>query len=180
MATACLGWATAASGNATEGLGMLQGVRQGFLDAGVEILNPLFATAQADACLRCGEAEAGLQLLETTIPHAVAKNQVAYLAEQHRLRGELALLAGRDRDGAEMDFREALALAREQGARSYELRAALSLAGLLQGSDRVAEALELLREIRGSIVEGEDTPDVQAADRILASGSPSALEGHTR
>src|SRR4051794_7700370 len=124
LATACVGWARAAAGD-REGLGMLAAVHEGFVDQGVGIVDPLLVTMLADALLRCGEAEAGLALLDGALPAAEAKGQLAYLAEQHRLRGELARLAGRD---GEPDLRRALELAREQGAAAYALRAEESLA----------------------------------------------------
>jgi tetratricopeptide (TPR) repeat protein len=180
LASACLGWAKAASGETEEGLGMLGAVRQGFLDQGVEVVDPLLATAQADAHLRSGQAAAGLEVLEHTMPRVRDKHQVAYLAEQHRLRGELLLVAGGERAAAEDDFRQALAIADEQGARSYALRAAMSLTRLLRGGSRGEEAEALLRSLRALVPEGTDTPDVQLADAILAAGSSPTLEAPIR
>ena len=129
LATACAAWARAAAGD-REGLAVLAGVRLGFVAEGVGLPDPLLVTALADAYLRCGEAEAGLALLADTMPGATANGQVAYQAEQLRLRGELTLLTGGD---PLPDFNRALELARRQGAVAYEQRAAQSLDLLAKG-----------------------------------------------
>jgi predicted ATPase len=68
---------------------------------------------------------------------------------------------------AEDSFRTALAIAREQGARGYELRAATSLARLWREQGRRAEALELLAPVYAWFTEGFDTPDLKDAKKLL-------------
>jgi predicted ATPase len=76
------------------------------------------------------------------------------------LRGELiARLPSPDPAKIEESFPTALAIAREQGTRGYELRAATSLAGLWREQGRRAEARELLAPVYGSFTEGFDTAD---------------------
>jgi len=67
----------------------------------------------------------------------------------------------------EDSFRTALAIAREQGTRGYELRAATSLARLWAEQGRRAEARELLAAVYGSFTEGFDTPDLKEAKALL-------------
>jgi len=69
---------------------------------------------------------------------------------------------------AEDSFRTALAIAREQGTRGYELRAATSLARLWREQGRRADAHELLAPICGWFTEGFDTPDLKEAKALLA------------
>ena len=69
---------------------------------------------------------------------------------------------------AEDSFRTALAIAREQGTRGYELRAATSLARLWREQGRRADAHELLAPIYGWFTEGFDTPDLKEAKALLA------------
>ncbi|MBV8334810.1 MAG: hypothetical protein JO358_05045, partial [Alphaproteobacteria bacterium] len=89
-------------------------------------------------------------------------------AEIHRLRGELASrLQHPDPAKAEESFRTALAIAREQGTRGYELRAATSLARLLGEQGRRAEARDLLAPVYGWFTEGFDTPDLKEAAALL-------------
>jgi predicted ATPase len=68
---------------------------------------------------------------------------------------------------AEDSFRTALAIAREQGTRGYELRAAVSLARLWRDQGRRAEARDLLAPVYGWFTEGFDTPDLKAAKALL-------------
>ena len=68
---------------------------------------------------------------------------------------------------AEDSFRTALAIAREQGTRGYELRAATSLARLWSEQGRQGEARELLAPLYGSFTEGFDTPDLKDAKMLL-------------
>ena len=89
-------------------------------------------------------------------------------AEIHRLRGELiGRLTYPDPAKAEDSFRTALAIAREQGTRGYELRAATSLARLLDEQGRRGKARDLLAPVYGWFTEGFDTADLKEAKRLL-------------
>jgi len=69
---------------------------------------------------------------------------------------------------AEDSFRTALAIAREQGTRGYELRAATSLARLWHEQGRRDEARDLLAPLYASFTEGFDTADLKDAAKLLA------------
>ena len=89
-------------------------------------------------------------------------------AELHRLRGDLLRrLPSPDWTEVEACFRTALAVAREQGTRGFELRAAVSLARLLSNQGRNAEALGLLAPVYSWFTEGFDTPDLKEAKALL-------------
>jgi predicted ATPase len=95
------------------------------------------------------------------------------LAEAYRLQGELLLRqATPDAAQAEACFQQALAVARRQQAKSWELRAAMSLSRLWQQQGKQAEARALLAPVYGWFTEGFDTADLQEAKALLA-----ALEG---
>jgi predicted ATPase len=89
-------------------------------------------------------------------------------AELHRLRGELLLRSGADAPEVEATYRHAIEIARAQQARALELRAATSLARLWQAQRRTADARRLLDEIYPWFTEGFHTPDLQAAQSVLA------------
>jgi predicted ATPase len=88
-------------------------------------------------------------------------------AELYRLQGELLLAVARG--GAEVCFRQALAVARQQEARSLELRAAVSLSRLLRQQGNRQEARALLAETYGWFTEGFETSDLKEAQATLES-----------
>ena len=89
-------------------------------------------------------------------------------AELHRVKGEL-LLQGEDPDveAAESCLQQAIAIARGQKAKCWELRAATALARLWQRQGKQAAARDLLSEIHGWFTEGFDTADLMAARELL-------------
>ena len=94
---------------------------------------------------------------------------VFYDSEVLRIRGcLLRALSPAESGAAEACFRDSLALAREQGARLLELRAATTLARLLSETGRHAEASGLLAAAYASFTEGFDTPDLREAGALLA------------
>ena len=89
-------------------------------------------------------------------------------AELHRLRGKLLLdLSSADHGPAEEAFQTALTVARGQAAKSLELRAAMSLARLMQSRGKTAEVRELLAPVYGWFTEGFDTADLKDAKALL-------------
>jgi predicted ATPase len=89
-------------------------------------------------------------------------------AEVYRLKGELLLQqAVPDAPQAEACFQQALAVARRQQAKSWELRAAMSLARLWHQQGKRVEARDLLAPIYGWFTEGFDTADLQEAKALL-------------
>ena len=84
------------------------------------------------------------------------------------MAGEIALLEPeRDTAKAERYFQDALAVARQQQAKSWELRAAMSMARLWRDQDRRDEARELLAPVYGWFTEGFDTRDLKEAKALL-------------
>jgi len=90
-------------------------------------------------------------------------------AEVHRTAGEIALMASeRPAARAEACFERALATARKQHAKSWELRAAMSMAQLWFRQGKRQQAKDLLAPIYGWFTEGLDTLDMKAARALLA------------
>jgi hypothetical protein len=114
--------------------------------------------------------EAGeLHLLTEALTIVDRTQERWFEAELHRLRAE-ALLASSPSDSAEAEasLRHALAVARDQEARFWELRAATSLARLWRDHDKRIEARDLLAPIYGSFTEGFDTRDLKEAAALVA------------
>ncbi len=82
------------------------------------------------------------------------------------MRGELELIRGAD-DKAEAHFEQALATARRQGIKPFELRAAASIARLRRDQGKPAAARDLLAPIYDWFTEGFDTPDLKDARALL-------------
>jgi predicted ATPase len=112
--------------------------------------------------------EEGLRLLAEALTALVAYEQGDLLAEVYRLQGELLLRqAIPDTAQAEACFQQALAIARSQQAKSWELRVAMSLSRLWQRQGNLIEARQLLGEVYGWFTEGFDTADLQEARALL-------------
>src|SRR5262249_35836825 len=86
--------------------------------------------------------------------------------ETLRIRGELRLKQG-NRQLAEADFRDSIAMARSMGAKAWELRTTMSLAGLLDNQGRRDEARMMLTDIYNWFTEGFDTADLKDSKTLL-------------
>ena len=95
-------------------------------------------------------------------------NERYFQAEVHRLAGEIALKSPQsDTAKAQEYFERALAVARQQQAKSWELRASMSLARLWRDQGKVQQARELVAPIYGWFTEGFDTLDLKDAKALL-------------
>jgi predicted ATPase len=91
-----------------------------------------------------------------------------YQAEINRIAGEIALKSAEPDVGkAEAYFERALSIARQQQAKSFELRASMSLARLWRDQGKVQQARELLAPVYGWFTEGFDTRDLKEAKALL-------------
>jgi predicted ATPase len=121
-----------------------------------------------EAARNLGQPEEGLEVLAEALALVENTGERYMEADLHRLRGELLLeLAPDDHGPAEGAFQQALAVARSQGAKSLELRAAMSLARLRRAQDRTAEARDLLAPVYDWFTKGFDTADLKEAKALL-------------
>jgi predicted ATPase/DNA-binding winged helix-turn-helix (wHTH) protein len=127
----------------------------------------LFAFLISAASGHAGEIADGLPAIEEAIVRSERSEERWVIAELVRIKGELLLLKGKPGAAAEGHFRQALDWARRQGALSWELRAAASLARLWYEQSRPAEALGLLQPVYDRFTEGFDTADLKAAKALL-------------
>ena len=135
---------------------------------GTRVSAPLFLTLLAEALALAGKIEEGLATLDDALATAAVSGARGWDAEIHRLCGELtSRLPHPDPGKVEDSFRTALAIAREQGTRGYELRAATTLARLWREQGRRGEAREVLAPVYSSFTEGFDTADLKDAKALL-------------
>lgn len=128
---------------------------------------PLYKTLMIDACLGLGLVDEGLRTVDETIATTDPELR-AWHSDFHRLRGELLLIhKPSDEAAAEACFHEALAIARQQGAIGWELRAAMSLGRLWRGHPRRDEARRALETVYGRYAEGLDLAILRDAKRLL-------------
>ncbi len=109
----------------------------------------------------------GLALVIETLAFVEGTGEQYWNAEFHRLKGTLLLAQGGATNEVEQCFQQALAIARQQAAKSLELRAAISLARLWQTQNRLEEARTLLAEIYGWFTEGFASADLCEARNLL-------------
>jgi predicted ATPase len=133
---------------------------------GNEFLRPHLTALLAEAYGRANEVQRGLALIGEALALAEAHDERYFEAEIHRLRGELLVMAA-DESEAAVSFRRAIDVAREQEAKSWELRATTSLSRLRQRrGERAAAQRDLARAYNG-FSEGFDTPDLREARDLL-------------
>jgi class 3 adenylate cyclase/predicted ATPase len=132
------------------------------------IFEPIFLGFLAEALAQTGAIPEGLKAVADALQIADASGQNWADAELYRLRGDLLIGApSTDKAEAEACFRKALAIARKQGSRWFELRAAVNLAQLYGEQGRCAEARELLIPVYGCYTEGFDATDLKEAGALL-------------
>ena len=171
MATCLQGWALAALGQCEVGLAQ---IRQGLVihqTSGQEIQRPWLLGMLAEACVHAGQLDEGLRLVTEALERVQQSGEGEWEAELYRLKGELLVHAEGDVQHAavtaEACFHQALAIAHRQQAKSFELRAAMSLSRLWQQQGKRDAAREVLAEVYGWFTEGFDTADLQEARALL-------------
>jgi predicted ATPase len=150
--------------HATEAIALISQGIASLLEGGLRLRTPTYTAFLAEA----QQSEGAIVDALATIEQALRANPDAltHRPETLRIRGELRLKQGQT-EPAEADFREAIALAQEMGAKAWELRATMSLARLLAGSGRRDEARTMLAAIYGWFTEGFDTADLKEARALL-------------
>jgi predicted ATPase len=148
---------------------------------GTELSQPYHLALLAEAYGHGGQIEAGIGALEEALVAADQHAERLYEAELQRLKGELLRHTGMGATGrspleieAEACFQKARDIARCQGAKALERRAALSLSRLRQRQGQRAEARELLVPVYGWFTEGFDTADLREAKALLEELSASS------
>jgi len=161
-------WALAQQGQAQEGIEQIHLGLTTYRATGAEIWRPYLLALLAEVHGTLGEPEEGLTLLTEALTLVDTTGQRWYEPEQYRLKGALLLQQSSDHQAeAEACFHHALEIAQNQQAKSFELRAATSLARLWQQQGKRQEAHDLLAPVYGWFTEGFDTADLQDAKALL-------------
>jgi predicted ATPase len=121
---------------------------------------------QADAHGKLGQLDVGLKLLTEAAAVIEASNERCIEVHLHLLKGNLLIATG-DKIEAEQSYLQALAVARQQGAKPWELRAATNLACLWRDQGKRDEARDLLAAVYGWFSEGFDTPVLKETKALL-------------
>jgi predicted ATPase len=168
FATCWQGWASAMHGRGEAGLAQMRRGMETVLATGQSLSRAHCLVLLGEAAGRVGQLEEGLRLLTEALTALQASGRGDLLAETYRLQGEFLLQqAPPDAVQAETCLRQALAIAHHQQARSWELRAALSLCRLWQAQGKHIKAGALLAPLYDWFTEGFDTPDLQEAKALL-------------
>lgn len=161
-----LTWLDIRSGARRDSADRIAGAWREYLDARGATPTPLAPIFLADACRESGLVENGLTIVDTVWQDTRDSGLRWYDAELQRLKGDLLSISGgrSARQRALECYRQALGIAREQGCRFYELRAAVSL-GKLDNVSRTSRAA--IRRAYAGVEAEVDTPDLIAATELI-------------
>jgi predicted ATPase len=134
--------------------------------AGAVLNTPQHYMWLAEAHAGLGQLVEGLNCLAEAAQIIEATGERHNVAELYRLRGDLLYATG-DPSAAEESYHQALAVAKRQSAKVWELLAATSLARLWRDQGKRIEARDLLAPVYGWFTEGFDTPVLQDAKALL-------------
>lgn len=189
------GWALAEQGHHEEGIAQMRQGLAAQLATGAKLLRPYYLGLLAEAQARVGQIQQGFSLVAEGLAMVNRTGERAWEAELYRLRGELMLqqenqkLKGKSQKTkttdprlltpdphaeAEACFLKAIEIARKQSAKSWELRATVSLVRLRQQQGKMKQAHSMLAEIYDWFTEGFDTKDLQEARALLAELSQNS------
>jgi predicted ATPase len=157
------GWARAMLGEREDGIADIRRGLAGYEALGAKVMWPAYAALMAEALAKAGEIGKGLDVLG----QAKRTEELRWEPELERVEGELMLSQGAAEKEAEALFRHAFTVARRHCAKSFELRTAMSLTGLLRRQGRLDEARDLLGATYDWFSEGLDTEDLTRARRLL-------------
>jgi predicted ATPase len=168
-------------------------IRRGEVKAGVEMLRNCLEKLRAAryerfttrfnmmlgrALAASGRPAEGIALMDETIQLIEAKGGTTYLPEVLRLKGTILLAMPPPRiEDAETCFMQSIELSRAHGSRAWELRSATDMAALLRARGHSKSAHELLQPVFEQFVEGAETADLKAAERLLTTLSENKFRG---
>jgi len=186
-ATITRGWVLIEQGRQEEAIEQMRQGLAAHQATGAKVLRPHFLALLAEALDKAHRGEQGLRVLEEALAAAHRTGERYYEAELYRLKGELLLMRPASRSVSQVAtggkamvgvqptaiadaagcFNQAILIARQQNAKSLELRAVMSVARLYRNQGRPEEARSLLAEVYNRFCEGFDTTDLREAKGLL-------------
>jgi hypothetical protein len=162
-------WLSIAEGERADALPRIRAAWEDYRRTRATAPPPVAPILLVDACRAVGAVDDGLIIAEREWDDTRTGGLRQYDAELQRLRGELLWLrrTAEARTEARACVEHALDIARQQGARLYELRAAMSLVRLYNRPPRRGDALARVARVYETFTEGFDTPDLHTAARLL-------------
>ena len=162
------GWLRAATGEASEAVQFLAPGLAALRSAGTTIFTPVGLSLLAKSYAALGQLDDAWRRVDEARNVIERTKETWFEADVHRMAGEVALQSLQpDAAKAEAYFERALEVARQQQAKSWELRASMSLARLWRDQGKPQQARELLAPVYGWFTEGFDTRDLKEAKALL-------------
>jgi predicted ATPase len=162
------GWQLALTGRASDAVQTIISGIDGLRSTGVTLLAPAYLSGLARAYADLGQSDDAWRSIAEAMALIETTKQRFLEAEANRIAGEIALKSPEpDVMRAEAYLEQALVVARQQQAKSWELRAAMSMARLWRDQGKRREARELLAAVYGWFTEGFETLDLKEAKKLL-------------
>jgi predicted ATPase len=161
------GWAMAREGNIDGGLALMRRSATDRLALGVGWYQIRYLCMLAMSYLDERASEDGARVISEAKDLVARNDEHMWEAELKRIEGEWGRIQGASAVNIETCLQQALKVARSQSAKSFELRAAISLARFWRDEGKCTSSRELLTPIYEWFTEGFDTPDLQAAKELL-------------
>jgi predicted ATPase len=162
------GCVLAQTGRTAEAVQMITAGVAAWRSTGATLFTPWHMSVLGKVHARLGQFDDAWRCISEAVAASEASKESWYDAEMHRLAAEIVLISDeQDAAKAEAHFKRALAIARQHQAKSFELRAAMSMARLWRDHGRRGEAHDLLAPVYGWFTEGFDTLDLTEAKALL-------------
>jgi predicted ATPase len=159
-------------GNVEEGIKLMRQGLAAYRAIGTGMQLPHYLGIIGELCEKGGKVKEGFEAVGEGLAEVNKSGERYYEAELYRIKGELLLKKAGVKDKTKQEeaegcFRQAIDISRSQKAKSWELRAVMSLSRLLKKQGKKEEAQKLLSEVFGWFTEGFDTPDLKEAKALL-------------
>ena len=167
------GWVSALTGNASNAVKMITSGITAWRSTGATTWMPVYLPTLARAYADLGQYDDAWRCIDEAITAVETTKETACDADIQRIAGEIVLMSPKpDAARAETYFERSLAISRAQQAKSWELRAAMSMARLWRDHGKRAEAHDLLAPVYAWFTEGFDTLDLKEAKALLDALAP--------